>query len=152
MILERGREGMSTHTHNQNQRRRRQCSSQQGYCPVRKEYTRHRHRHRHRQAARPLPAYDSGKGGLSESRASHTPQPWAQSAHHTHGARHGVSSSDSHHEPGAHDFSSLVQEGYSMATQNRGQEYLHAGGLQKLKMLASSSLSLPATAHSFYLC
>ena len=93
-----------------------------------------------------LPAYDSGKGGLSEARPAHTPHPWAQSAHHTLGTRHGASSSNSHHESGAHDFSSLVHEGYSMATQNRGQEYLHAGGLQKLTMLASSSLLLPATA------
>ena len=78
-----------------------------------------------------LPALEAG-GGLSEVRNTKTPSSWDPA---------GEASTDL--QP-SRDFSSLAQEGLSMASGGRGQEFLAAGGIAKLALLASSPAPLAA--------
>lgn len=88
-----------------------------------------------------LPALDPAAGGLSDMRPAHTPQPWQP----RNSAAHKSFSDSSNPATATRDLSSLSEEGHSMAIQGRGMEYLAAGGIDKLSLLASSSAPLLAS-------
>ena len=88
-----------------------------------------------------LPALDAAAGGLSDMRPAHTPQQW----HPRNSAAHKSFSDSSNPATATRDLSSLSEEGHSMAIQGRGMEYISAGGIDKLSLLASSSAPLLAS-------
>ena len=88
-----------------------------------------------------LPALDAAAGGLSDMRPAHTPQQWNT----RNSAAHKSLSDSSNPATATRDLSSLSEEGHSMAIQGRGMEYISAGGIDKLSLLASSSAPLLAS-------
>ena len=74
-------------------------------------------------------------------RPAHTPQQW----HPRNSAAHKSFSDSSNPATATRDLSSLSEEGHSMAIQGRGMEYISAGGIDKLSLLASSSAPLLAS-------